>query len=276
MDWLIRHAMNWMETSAACIALALLLAISGCSRDSATASTSRTAAPATPPTASIRSAEVNLARKPPRADGIELFVPDKQDEPVEEVIEETSVTDVDDAPAEPATIDPEPLDQESAEPAEDALLAALEQYEGNLDAALKAISVRIEHSTRGDIILLNLKGPGITDAAFEKIKTLDNLLVLDVWDAPITDNGLKHLAGMTQMRALGLRGTRITDNGLKNLAKLKSLKELNLTLTRVSDRGMRHLTGLKSLHALGLDDTSVTGAGINELQTSLPLCRIAW
>jgi len=271
MNLNIRHTIGRIETPATCLAVAMLLVTAGCSRESANASANG-ANTDNPRAASVRSAEV--ANQTPSPQGIELVEPPGKTKPRDNVVHvdaETSPADAD-VPA----VNPLPLDEEPVEPGHDALLVALEVHGGDLPKALEAISVRIERSTRCDISLLNLKGPYITDASLEKIKTLDTLLVLDIWDAPITDSGLAHLADMTQMRALGLRETKVTDKGLRHLSQLTSLKELNLTLTHVTDAGMRHLTGLKSLHALGLDDTAVTGAGINELQAALPLCRIAW
>lgn len=164
----------------------------------------------------------------------------------------------------------------SAVAAGDVLVEAIEESGGDLPAALQQVAVRVRRGRFGDVVLVNLTGPRITDAALERIKTLDSLLVLDVWNAPITDDGVAHLAGMTQLRALGLRQTEVTDEGLQHLAGLTSLEELNLTGTAVTDAGMRHLAALKNLRALGLDDTGVLPNGVNELQVALPLCRIAW
>ncbi len=267
MESSIRHTVQRVASTAAGLALALMLfGSAGCSRDDANASAIRTRGPH-PPAASIRPKEV--VNKPAVVDAVKEFEP-----PVEDRTTDNFAADpvIDDG----TPIDPLPLDGGVVEPGHDALLAALEDNGGDLERSLRKISVRIEHSSRGDVILLNLKGPHITDASLEKIKTLDNLLVLDIWDAPITDAGLAQLSEMTQLRALGLRNTQVTNDGLKHLSNLTSLKELNLTLTGVTDAGMQHLTGLKSLHALGLDDTIVTGTGINELQVALPLCRIAW
>jgi hypothetical protein len=174
------------------------------------------------------------------------------------------------------SVDPVPLESAEAAPGQDALLEALDDHGGDLKQALKAVSSRIEYSSRDEIILLNLSGSHVTDAALEKISTLDNLLVLDIWDAPITDAGLAQIGGMTQLRALGLRGTKVTDAGLKHLEEMTSLKELNLELTGVTDAGLKRLGHLRSLHKLSLDDTAVTGDGINNLQVALPLCEIAW
>ena len=250
-------------TSLACAAV--LFASAGCSRDDADVSASRTKGNQ-PPAASIR----------PAKGGNETQVDDASQ--FEAPVKDRATADISENPLidDGSPVTPQTLDVTSVEPGYDALLAALEENGGDLERSLKAVSVRIEYGMGGDIVLLNLKGPYITDASLTKIKTLNSLLVLDVWNAPITDAGLAQLSEMTQLRALGIRDTQVTDKGLKHLSNLASLKELNLTLTDVTDVGMKHLTGLKSLHALGLDDTAVTGTGINELQAALPLCRIAW
>jgi hypothetical protein len=245
---------------------AVLFASTGCSRDDANASANRTGG-SQPPAASIRPAVgVN---NPRTVDAVNEFEPP---------VEDRGTTNVFDNPVidNGSPIASQPLDVNSVEPRHDALLAAMEANGGDLERSLKEISVRIEYTDYGDVVLLNLKGPYITDASLAKIKTLNSLRVLDIWDAPITNAGLAQLSEMTQLLALGIRDTQVTDDGLKHLSKLTSLKELNLTLTGVTDAGMKHLTGLKSLHALGLDDTAVTGTGINELQVALPLCKIGW
>ncbi|MBT4867660.1 MAG: hypothetical protein HON53_21370 [Planctomycetaceae bacterium] len=267
MNLSIRHTVQTVAATLTSLFLAVVLfASAGCSRDDADVSANRPQGNQ-PPAASIRPAKGD--NDLPVEDVPSQFEPPIEDRATADISENPLVDDG--SPITPQTLDVNPL-----EPGHDALLAALEENGGDLEEALRAISVRIEHSSRGDIILLNLKGSYITDASLAKIRTLDSLLVLDIWDAPITDAGVSQLAEMTQLRALGIRDTQVTDNGLKHLSKLASLKELNLTLTDVTDAGMKHLTGLKSLHFLGLHDTAVTGTGINELQVALPLCKIAW
>ena len=263
----IRHTVQRVAATAASLVFAaIVLTSTGCSRGDANASANRTGG-SQPPAASIG----------PGATGNPSAAVDT-DNDFKPPVEDRATADLSVHPVidEGAPIAPLPIDDRLVEPSHDALLAALEENGGDLERSLKAVSVRIEYTDHGDVVLLNLKGQYITDASLAKIKTLDSLLVLDIWDAPITNAGLAELSEMTQLRALGIRDTRVTDDGLKHLSKLTSLKELNLTLTGVTDAGMKHLTGLKSLHALGLDDTAVTGTGINELQVALPLCKIAW
>jgi|GEM_PF-2220428 hypothetical protein len=267
MNFSIRHTVQPVAATLTSLALAaLLFASAGCSRDDADASASRPQG-YQPPAASIRPAKGG--NDPTVEDVASQFEPPAEDRATANLSENPLIDDG-------SPIAPQTLDVNAVEPGYDALLAALEDNGGDLARSLKAVSVRIEYTDRGDVVLLNLKGRYITDASLAKIKTIKSLLVLDIWDAPITNAGLAQLAEMTQLRALGIRDTQVTDDGLKHLSKLASLQELNLTLTDVTDAGMKHLTGLKSLHALGLDDTAVTGTGINELQVALPLCRIAW
>ena len=255
-----------LSTAIAVLALpTLLLVASGCSREPVDAAATARTEQAPPP---VSIPAKNLTPVPTREDDADIPAIDTNRQPENLAADTESPTD--------ELLDPEPLDGFPEGTVEDALVAEMEANGGHLDRALRAISVSIRESSRGEIVLVNLKGPNITNAALKLIKDHETILVLDIWDAPVTDVGLAHLRDMSQLRALGLRNTRVTNNGLKHLSKLTSLKELNLTLTRVTDAGMRHLTSLKSLHKLGLDDTTVTGNGINELQGALPLCRIAW
>jgi len=158
----------------------------------------------------------------------------------------------------------------------DTLVGALQENGGDLFAALEQVSLKVQRSFDGQVILVHLTGKGITDLALERLKDLDSLIVLDIWEAPITNDGLAHLEGMTQLKALGLRHTHITDEGLQYLQGMTELQELNLTGTTVTDAGLKYLLDLNNLTAIGLDETKITANGVNELQIVLPLCKVGW
>ena len=62
--------------------------------------------------------------------------------------------------------------------------------------------------------------------------------------------------------------------GVAHLKGLKHLSYLGIASTQVSDDGVVHLEHLKQLRSLYVNRTKVTGAGVEQLQRSLPKCRI--
>ena len=55
------------------------------------------------------------------------------------------------------------------------------------------------------------------------------------------------LRRLTQLQLLNLAHTQVTDAGLEHLKGLAQLKELNLSYTHVTDAGLEHLKGLTQL-----------------------------
>ena len=78
------------------------------------------------------------------------------------------------------------------------------------------------------------------------------------------------LAELKKLKGLILFRCNITD--LSPVTNLKSLQLLKLVDTRISD--LTPLIGLKNLKELNLQDTSVTKQQIDDLQKSLPMCKI--
>ena len=103
----------------------------------------------------------------------------------------------------------------------------------------------------GDVVVVALRGPRITDAELVHLNGLTKLEWLEFRAAThITDAGLVHLKGLTTLEVLWLDGSPITDAGLANLK------------------------GLTRLGTLMLKDTQVTDKGVKQLQEALPNCEI--
>jgi len=130
-------------------------------------------------------------------------------------------------------------------------------------------TVRVfEDRPRTPVIVVDLRGNGVTDAGVVHLQGLSQLQHLSLWDTQVTDAGLMHLQGLTQLRSLDL------DPGLERLKGLTQLRILDLSGTQVADAGLVHLEGLTRLQWLRLVGTKVTDAGVRELQKALPNAHI--
>jgi uncharacterized protein (TIGR03067 family) len=146
--------------------------------------------------------------------------------------------------------------------------------------------------------MLWLAGTHVTDDGLKELASLDQLNYLFLANDKITGVGLRHLTGLKSLKSLTLRGLLLTDAGVKELAALKQLQRLdlyesslndagmkelarleqlawlNLSGTKVTDAGLKELFGHKNLRTLRLYRTLATAAAINDLQKSVPHCRI--
>ena len=127
----------------------------------------------------------------------------------------------------------------------------------------------------GDVVVVALRGPRITDAEMVHLKDLTKLEWLEFRAATqITDAGLVHLKGLTNLKVLWLDGSPITDAGLVHLKGLTTLEVLWLDGSHITDAGLVNLKGLTRLGTLMLTDTKVTDEGVKKLQEALPNCKI--
>jgi len=123
----------------------------------------------------------------------------------------------------------------------------------------------------GDVEVLGLEGPDVTDELFDPITTFPGLRHLLLHDTQVSDAGLQHLQGLHQLEHLSLGHTddrspsRITDASLKYIAGLKKLRYLYLTKTQISDDGLKHLSGMTSLLGLDLSNTKITSEGLKHI-----------
>jgi hypothetical protein len=93
-------------------------------------------------------------------------------------------------------------------------------------------------------------------------------------DSHFTETGLAHLKSLSGLRSLSLSGNRITDKELARLNGLAKLNSLSLAGADIGDAGLAKLKSLTELESLDVRKTRVTDAGVNDLQKSLPNCKI--
>lgn len=101
----------------------------------------------------------------------------------------------------------------------------------------------------------------IDDEDLRFMRSMKNLVWIDLSDTMVGDKGLEQLAGLESLEGLDLSGTRVTDNGLGHLAALKSLRTLNLSRTAIKGKTLGLLSSLPFLEGL---DLSYTGVGDDE------------
>jgi hypothetical protein len=78
----------------------------------------------------------------------------------------------------------------------------------------------------------------------------------------------------TSLTTLNLAATRVTDAGLKELVGVRSLSTLDLSRLRVTAAGLKELAGLEDLATLTVSGVRLTDAQFQEVEKSLPKCKI--
>jgi hypothetical protein len=126
--------------------------------------------------------------------------------------------------------------------------------DGHLDAIVAALP---------KLRALFLPRTQVTNAGMAKVKTMKELVLLDVGDTPVTDAGLKDLP--EGLEALHLGGAKVGNEGMKEVGRLKKLKRLHLERTQVGDDGLKALKELKDLRGLFLAGCKITDDGLKEL-----------
>jgi hypothetical protein len=133
------------------------------------------------------------------------------------------------------------------------------------------------------LAFLFLFPPQITDATLRTLREMNMLHVLYGFHGKDDDLRLYHgarLKSLDEVIYVDLSHTRVTDKGLKELVGMKNLQRLDLDETRVTDAGLKELKGHKNLRTLYLRQgpggrvPNVTDAGVAELRKALPKCRI--
>jgi Leucine-rich repeat (LRR) protein len=106
------------------------------------------------------------------------------------------------------------------------------------------------------------EGSKINDSILAPLRSLPNVIRLDLRHTQVTDSGLKSLIEMPSLKLLILDGTPIGDEGLECLQGMRNLRDLDLTNTKITDKGLENLRGLTQLDGLILDDTKITDSGL--------------
>lgn len=94
------------------------------------------------------------------------------------------------------------------------------------------------------------------------------LLSLNLRHAGVTDAMLGPIAGYPNLQSLRLEENNVTDAGVKALAAAKGLTYLNLTGTKVTDGGLESVAALPKLERLYIWNTAATPAAVDKLKAA--------
>ena len=94
------------------------------------------------------------------------------------------------------------------------------------------------------------------------------LLSLNLRHAGITDAMVGAIAAYPNLQSLRLEANEVTDAGAKALAAAKGLTYLNLTGTKVTDAGLETVAALPKLERLYIWNTAVTPAAVDKLKAA--------
>jgi hypothetical protein len=144
----------------------------------------------------------------------------------------------------------------------------------NLDACNIGDAHLVHLSNLRLVEWLDLKMNHITDAGLVQLRGMQRLETLSLSKNKIQGDGLRHLSGIERLKQLFLHDNPVSDQGLSGIGQLLHLEKLGLAGTNVTDDGLKHLVDLKKLQYLGLTRTDVTPAGVEEMQKTLPNCKI--
>ena len=97
-----------------------------------------------------------------------------------------------------------------------------------------------------------------------------NILRLNLRHAGVTDAEIKTIAGFGNLRRLRLEENGITDAAAEDIASLKDLTYLNLANTKVTDAGFAQISTLPKLSRVYIWETAVTPAAVDKVKA---LCK---
>ncbi len=95
-----------------------------------------------------------------------------------------------------------------------------------------------------------------------------NILRLNLRHAGVTDAEVETIAGFSNLRRLRLEGNAISDAAAKDIAGLKNLTYLNLTNTKVTDAGLEQVSSLPKLSRIYVWGTTITPAAMDKVRAS--------
>jgi uncharacterized membrane protein len=109
----------------------------------------------------------------------------------------------------------------------------------------------------------------VTPAAIDDLaKFGPNVLRLNLRRAGVTDAEVKTIAGFANLRRLRLEENAITDAAAADIAGLKSLTYLNLTNTKVTDTGFDQVSALPKLSRIYVWGTAISPAAVDKVKAS--------
>jgi hypothetical protein len=108
--------------------------------------------------------------------------------------------------------------------------------------------------------------PVTPDALADLAKFGPNILRLNLRRAGVTDAEVKIIAGFANLRRLRLEENAITDAAAADIAGLKNLTYLNLTNTQVTDAGFDQVAALPKLSHIYVWGTTVTSEAVDRIK----------
>jgi len=95
-----------------------------------------------------------------------------------------------------------------------------------------------------------------------------NILRLNLRHAGVTDAEVTTIAGFSNLRRLRLEENVVTDAAATDIAGLKNLTYLNLTNTKVTDAGLDRLATLPKLSRIYVWGTTITAAAVDKVKAA--------
>jgi hypothetical protein len=95
-----------------------------------------------------------------------------------------------------------------------------------------------------------------------------NILRLNLRHAGVTDAMVKSIAGFKNLRHLRLERNDVTDAAAKDIATLKDLTYVNLTNTKVTDAGLQTVSELPKLQRLYVWSSAITPAAVDKVKAA--------
>ncbi|MBM3812810.1 MAG: hypothetical protein FJW20_14380 [Acidimicrobiia bacterium] len=110
---------------------------------------------------------------------------------------------------------------------------------------------------------LHLSGTRITDAGFEHLRDLRNVVELNCRFAEyLTGDAIANIRAWKKLEKLDLRGTQVTSKVFDHLAHLTSLRSLDLSHTQIDDEGFDQLAALGKLEHLAIGANRLSGSAL--------------
>lgn len=119
-----------------------------------------------------------------------------------------------------------------------------------------------------NLLVVDYVSPKATtpEALADLAKLGPQLIDLNLRHAGITDAEVHAIAGFSHLRRLRLEENTITDAGAKDIAALKDLTYLNLTNTKITDAGFDAVAALPNLKELYVWGTTVSQGAIDKMK----------
>jgi mono/diheme cytochrome c family protein/uncharacterized membrane protein len=160
-------------------------------------------------------------------------------------------------------------------------LGAASPDEEPLPQVAEADAVAVAKSVaQGFIVRKVAKGSNLMDVDYVSAKpvTADmidgltrfeaNILRLNLRHAGITDAAVKVIAGFPNLRRLRLEGNAVTDAAAADIARLQNLTYLNLTSTGLTDAGFEEIATLPKLSRIYVWGTAITSAAMDKVRAA--------